>query len=97
MDERSKLIENRLNNNSRIKSLFAMLENRDILYDDFIQTVESLDAVVFSEFCLKGYKSECEPEYCIYRATGECEYISAIKYIKDQFGIDIINRKRDVQ
>jgi hypothetical protein len=33
---------------------------------------------LFSMLCLKDYLNECQPVNCVFRMTGECEYIDTI-------------------
>lgn len=50
---------------------------------------KGIDAYLFAHYCEKGYLSECEPEYCIFRYNGSCRYIHALHDIYNEFGISL--------
>ncbi len=76
---------------SKIKKFKKKKKKINDLIEEFERYLKELEGYLFKKYCMKGYLSECEPEYCSYRITRTCEYIFVIRFIKNELGIDLIS------
>ena len=66
------------------------INNPTNLKDDakkFSEYLEKVQVELFNKYCLKDYKEDCEPAYCIFRITKECKFIEEWSKIKDELNL----------
>lgn len=49
--------------------------------------LEKIKGELFTKYCLKDYKEECEPAYCIFRINKECKFIEEWSKIEDKLNL----------
>lgn len=49
----------------------------------YSEYLEQIKGELFTKYCLKDYKEECEPAYCIFRINKECKFIEEWSKIED--------------
>lgn len=60
---------------------------------DLVDKINKLDLMLLSKLCEKSYLKKCEPFYCSYRYTNNCKYLLALKYIAEEYKIDVVNKR----
>jgi len=80
----------------KIKKMVRRLD-RNKPYSEVMKTFEELNNHLFKNYCMKGYLETCEPEYCTYRITGNCDYIKLLGLLSRKYKADIINKELRIE
>lgn len=62
----------------------------DMSYSEMKKNISLLDHYLFKRFCKKKYNVECEPAYCVFRITNNCEYVNAVELLGKEYKIDVL-------
>jgi len=74
-----------LANSEQIKKLKKLKDNNSAEFDKEFKKIEQ---ELFNEYCFKkGYKTECEPAYCVDASTDKCIFLHEMR--KLWTGLDI--------
>lgn len=85
-------LEKILVKDKKIEDIVKKLD-KDKSYSEVMKSFEELNDYLFKNYCMKNYKETCEPEYCTYRITSNCDYIKLLELFSQKYKIDIINKR----
>ena len=87
-----KILEKIFTEDKKIEKMVKKLD-RNKSYSKLMKSFEELNNDLFKNYCMKGYLKTCEPEYCTYRITGNCDYIKLLGLLSKKYKTDIINKE----
>ena len=77
-----------LDDNNKIPQIIESIDINELIQNE--DKIKKLNNELFNSLCQKGYLMNCNPEYCTYRYTNTCDYLKALKYILDEYNINLI-------
>jgi hypothetical protein len=65
-----------------VEKLIELKKNNLTFQKEWDELYTKAENLIFKASCLKPYLSRCEPEYCTFRYTGECQFIDRLGKLK---------------
>lgn len=67
-----------------LDELIKFSKRNEKILKEWKNLIKKTDKQIFRDYCHKEYIKECEPWYCSYRITGNCEYPRKIKKLEKE-------------